>query len=346
MQNTGKVVTVARKTFPTLRMTAMRDFIEILVKTNLYNVNDHDRTHNTYSLNGNLIEFVGLDQPQKKRGAKRDILFMNEANEFTWEDFFQLNTRTSERVFIDYNPSEKFWVHERVLNGSDCDFIKSTYLDNPFLEASIVAEIEKMKRIDPDYWRVYGLGELGIPREAVFPYWNETLEPRGKRIGIGMDFGFANDPTAVIELWQDGDDVILHERLYRTGLTGADIHNELKSIYDGERVTIVADNARPEIIEELRRRGLSVMPVSGAGKHIAPGIDLLRRFSINVTKASPNIKRELESYRYKTDNMGNITNEVVDAHNHAIDAARYAAMHFLAKPNVGRYVVGGVQGRK
>lgn len=341
-QNQNKVVTIARKTFPTLRMTAMRDFIEILVRSNMYNVSFHDRTNHTYNLNGNLIEFVGLDQPQKKRGAKRDLLFMNEANEFSFEDYFQLNTRTSERVILDFNPSEKFWAHEKLIGQDNVEFIKSTYLDNPFLEPALIAEIERMKLIDPDYWRVYGLGELGIPKEAVYPYWNTTPEPRGKRVGIGMDFGFANDPTTIVELWQDQDDLILHERLYRTGLTASDIFNEIKSIYEGERPSIVADNARPEVIEELRRRGLAVIAVSGQNKHIAPGIDLLRRYRLHVTTASPNTKRELESYRYKTDNMGNITNDPVDAHNHALDAARYAAMHFVARPNIGKYVIGGV----
>ena len=345
-QNQNKVVTIARKTFPTLRMTAMRDFIEILVRSNLYNVSLHDRTNHTYNLNGNLIEFVGLDQPQKKRGAKRDLLFMNEANEFSFEDYFQLNTRTSERVILDFNPSEKFWAHEKLIGQDNVEFIKSTYLDNPFLEPALIAEIERMKLIDPDYWRVYGLGELGIPREAVYPYWNTCPEPRGERVAVGMDFGFANDPTAIVELWRDGDDLILHERLYRTGLTNPDIYREIKSIYDTERVTIVADSAEPKSIEELRRMGATIIAAKKAQGSVSAGIDLLRRYRLNVTQASPNIRRELESYRYKTDNMGNITNDVVDANNHALDAARYAALHFLARPNIGKYLVGGVAPRK
>ena len=345
MENYGKRIDIFRKHSATHVGAALDQFIEIADGLNLYDPRQHNKTLNHIVLNGNLIRFSGMDMSQKKRGVEREIAFINEANEFTLEDFRQIKIRTTERIFIDFNPSEKFWVHKGELNQSETTWIKSTYLDNPFLPQELIDEIERMKYIDPDFWRVYGLGELGIPKEAVYPYWNVTPTTRGERIGVGMDFGFTNDPTAIIELWKDGDDIILHEVAYQTGLTNPDITNVIKSIYTTPP-TIVADSAEPKSIMELRRMGLKIIEAKKPNGSVQFGIDLLRRYRIHVTQGSKNIIRELESYKYKTDKFGEITNEPLDANNHALDAARYVAYHFLSNPGGGKYVIGGFGGNR
>ena len=345
LENTGKRIDIFRKHSATHVGAALDQFIEIADSLNLYDPKQHNKTLNHFHLNGNIIRFNGMDMSQKKRGVERDIAFINEANEFTVEDFRQIKIRTNGRIFIDFNPSEKFWVHKGEIPEDETTWIKSTYLDNPFLPQSLIDEIERMKYIDPDFWRVYGLGELGIPKEAVFPYWNTCPTTRGHRVGIGMDFGFTNDPTTLIELWQDGDDIILHEVLYQTGLTNPDIKNTIQSIYP-ELPYIVADSAEPKSIVELRRMGLKIIEAKKPNGSVQFGIDLLRRYRIHVTQSSKNVIRELESYKYKTDKFGEITNEPINANNHAIDAARYVAYHFLSNPGGGKYVIGGVKGIK
>jgi phage terminase large subunit len=159
-ENSGAVITIARKTFPAIRASCMRDFFEILEREDIYNVELHNKSEATYILFGNLVEFISVDQPQKVRGRKRDILFVNEANELTLEDWRQLMLRTTGRAIIDYNPSDEFhWIYDHVLTRDDHEFFRTTYKDNPFLPEATVAEIERLKEADPDYWRVYRLLE-------------------------------------------------------------------------------------------------------------------------------------------------------------------------------------------
>ncbi len=168
-KNSGKIITICRKTYPALRGTVMRDFLTILKDHEIYSEDDHSKTASEYRLNGNTIEFISLDMPQKIRGRKRDLLFCNEANELTFEDWQQLLFRTNEKVIIDFNPSEEFhWIYDQVLPRKDVEFYQTTYKDNPFLGAEIKAEIERLKDIDENYWRVYGLGERGQSRSLVY----------------------------------------------------------------------------------------------------------------------------------------------------------------------------------
>ena len=169
--NKGMVVTICRKAFPSLRASVMRDFFEILRGMHMYREEYHNKSSNEYWLNGNLIEFISLDQPQKIRGRKRDVLYLNEANELFFEDWQQLIFRTKGKVILDYNPSDTFhWIYERVIPREDCDFYQTTYKDNPFLEDTIISEIERLKDTDEDYWRVYGLGEIVTGKHASNPH--------------------------------------------------------------------------------------------------------------------------------------------------------------------------------
>ena len=221
------VFTIVRKTMPSLKATAMRDFFEILKNHGMYDEKFHNKTENTYQLNGNLFEFVSLDQPQKKRGAKRTYLFLNEANELNLEDWIQLSIRTEKQIFIDYNPSmEEHWIYDVVIPRADCTFIQSTYKDNlKFLPEEVVKEIENLKNIDDNYWRVYGLGLPGQIKGLVFDNWDlvDEMPEDCKWVVYGMDFGFTNDPTALIKVGMEGGELWLDELIYNRGLTNQDI---------------------------------------------------------------------------------------------------------------------------
>ena len=200
LQEKNKTLSIVRKTTPALRISVMRDFFEILINMDLYNSANHNKTDKTYMLNGNLVEFFGMDDPQKKRGAKRDYLWLNEANELHLEDWRQLAMRTTEEITLDYNPSDEFhWIYDEVIPRKDCTFIQSTYLDNPFLPQEIINEIESYRELDPAYFRVFGLGERGASQSTIFTHWKEceVLPEEYNRRVYGVDWGF-NHPTAVV----------------------------------------------------------------------------------------------------------------------------------------------------
>ena len=189
LNETGKVFTICRKTLPALKGTAYRDVLELLKELDLYTEENHNKSELSYALNGNLIEFISVDQPQKIRGRKRDYLWLNEANEFNYEDYQQLILRTTDKVYLDYNPSDPYsWIYDKVITRDDCTFIKSTYKANPFLDKDTIAEIERLKDIDPDYWRVYGLGEIGSIQTMIFRKFELVDEVQGRLVGYGLDF--------------------------------------------------------------------------------------------------------------------------------------------------------------
>lgn len=320
-------------------MTAYRDFFDILNKLGIYDEKNHNKSDYTYNLNGNLFEFISLDQPQKKRGARRDILFCNEANELTWEDFFQLLVRTSDKIYIDYNPSDSFhWIYDRLLTRDDVTYIQSTYKDNPFLDRTIVDEIERLKGTDEDYWRIYGLGERGISRATIFQF-QVAEEPKGQLISLGLDFGFTNDPTALVKVFKDGENLYIQELLYHTNLTNQDISDKLTQLGLTRFDEIWADSAEPKSIEELHRMGWNIKPTAKGADSVMAGIDILKRHKIFLIKESHNAIREFQNYKWQEDKNGNLLNRPIDAFNHAIDATRYATFNRLSRPNYGRYAI-------
>ena len=338
-QSKGKVYSIVRKSLPSLKMTAYRDFFDILNKLGIYEEKSHNKSDYTYNLNGNLFEFISLDQPQKKRGARRDILFCNEANELTWEDFFQLLVRTSDKIYIDYNPSDSFhWIYDRLLTRDDVTYIQSTYKDNPFLDQTIVDEIERLKGTDEDYWRIYGLGERGMSRATIFQF-KIAEEAKGKIISLGMDFGFTNDPTSLVRVYLDGDNLYIQELIYHTNLTNQDIAQKLTELGLTRFDEIWADSAEPKSIEELHRMGWNVKPTAKGADSIMAGIDILKRYKIHITKDSKNLIREMQNYKWQEDKNGNLLNKPIDAFNHAIDATRYATFNRMSRPNYGRYAI-------
>jgi len=339
VNNKKKTVTIARKTFPSVRATAMRDFFDILREHNIYREQYHHKSNHEYFLNGNRFEFISLDQPTKIRGRKRDLLFVNEANELYFEDWQQLIFRTTERIIIDYNPSDEYhWIYDKVLTRDDVEFYVTTYKDNPFLSSSIVSEIERLKNIDDNYWRVYGLGERGASRSLVFNFQTTKQIPETARlIGRGLDFGYSNDSTALVETYIDGDDMYVNELMYRTGMTNQDIARELQKLGLDRRDEIWCDSAEPKSIEEIHRMGFNTKPTyKGA---ITIGIDMIRRYRLYATENSVNLIKELRNYKYIEDKNGQLTNKPIDAFNHAIDALRYSIVNKLSRPRYGTYAI-------
>ena len=338
--NKGKTVTICRKTFPSLRATVLRDFLQILNNFKIYRPELHNKSSSEYYLFGNLIEFTSLDQSQKIRGRKRDLLFINEANELYWEDWQQLIFRTQERIILDFNPSDEYhWIYDNVITRKDCAFYKTTYLDNPFLEDIIREEIERLKETDDQYWQIYGLGERATSISTIFKYVEIKQIPEdAKFISYGADAGFSNDPSTLVSVYIKDFNLYVKEHLYRTMMTTLDINNTFKEINVG-RKPIYFDSAEPRLISELRRMGHNIFPSLKGRDSINAGIDLLKRYKIHITSDSNNTIQEFRNYKWKEDRSGKLINIPEDKHNHCIDAIRYATYSILSRPNFGKYAI-------
>ena len=338
--NTKKIITICRRAYPSLRATVMRDFLEILNKNKMYSELFHNKSNSEYNLFGNLIEFVALDQSQKIRGRKRDLLFINEANELYYEDWQQLIFRTQERIVIDFNPSDEYhWIYDKVLPRADCDFYKTTYLDNPFVEDAIKQEIERLKDTDEQYWQIYGLGERAASRSTIFKYIEVDIIPyNAKLIAYGMDFGYSNDPSTLVSVYTLEHNLYIKEHLYRTQMTTNDINEFLKKELLSNN-PIYADSSEPRLIRELRTMGHNIFPSMKGRDSINAGIDLLKRYKIHILSSSNNAIQEFRNYKWKEDKSGRLTNVPEDKHNHIIDPTRYATYSILSRPNFGKYAI-------
>ena len=339
-RNRDKVITICRKSFPSLRATVLRDFMGILQANNLYSEKFHNKSNSEYYLFGNLVEFVSLDQPQKIRGRKRDMLFINEGNELFFEDWQQLIFRTRERIVLDFNPSDEYhWIYDKVLTREDCDFHRTTYLDNPFIEESIKLEIERLRDTDEQYWQIYGLGERASSRSTVFRYNEVSNIPEdAELVAYGMDFGYTNDPTTLVSVYTKEHNLYVKEHLYRTAMTTSDIHKFLLD-EDLDSKPIYADSAEPRLIEELRRMGHNIFPSLKGRDSVNAGIDLLKRYKINILSTSSNAIMEFRNYKWKEDKADTLLNIPVDTFNHIIDPCRYATYSILSKPRFGKYTI-------
>ena len=339
-QNNGKVITICRKSFPSLRATVMRDFISILQSYDVYQESNHNKSNSEYHLFGNLVEFISLDMPQKIRGRKRDLLFVNEGNELFYEDMQQLLFRTQDRIILDFNPSDEYhWIYDKLIPRDDCAFFKTTYLDNPFIEDSIKKEIERLRDTDEQYWQIYGLGERSASRSTIFKYTEVNNIPVDSNlVAYGMDFGYTNDPTTLVSVYTQGHNLYIKEHLYRTQMTTTDISLFLKE----EKLLgnpIYADSAEPRLISELRKMGHNIFPSIKGKDSVNAGIDLLKRYKIHILASSTNAISEFRNYKWKEDKAGMLVNIPEDKHNHIIDPCRYATYSILSRPNFGRYTI-------
>jgi len=338
----GLEVSVVAETIPHLRRGALKDFLKIMRWTNRYFDDRFNKTLLRYEFaNGSSIEFFSADDASKLRGARRDILYINECNNVTFESYNELAIRTKREVYLDFNPANEFWVHKELKDEPDTDFIILTYKDNEALDESIVTQIEKNRdkaatsSYWANWWRVYGLGEVGSLEGVVFNNWKEidTIPKEAKLIGIGLDFGYTNDPTAAIEIYNYNGTRIINELVYRTGMVNSDIAKILPS-----NVIIYADSSEPKSIEEIRRQGKTIKGVTKGADSINYGIDVMQRQDYLVTKQSTNLIKELRSYCWDVDKQGQRMRKPIDHYNHAIDALRYHEMEALGiKSNYGQY---------
>lgn len=323
LQNNNKVVSIIRKTFPALRATVLRDFIEILKELNIYSVEDHNKSEHIYTFpNGSIVEFFSVDDEQKIRGRKRDIAWCNEANELYFDDFTQLNMRTESKLIFDYNPSESSsWLYE--LPTEESILIKSTYKDNPFLPQSIKAQIEDLKRTDEALYQIYALGEKAISKSNIYSNWSFVPHRPARFVNYvyGLDFGY-NHPTALMRVYWCDNDIYIEPVIYESYLTTPMLIDRMQSFNVEKTVTIVADYARPEIIAELNNAGYDVQ---NANKVVKKGIDNIKTFGV-LCQDDKAIRKEYENYKWKK--VGDmITDEPVKMWDDAMDAIRYATTH-------------------
>jgi phage terminase large subunit len=323
LQNNHKVVSVIRKTFPALRATVLRDFIEILKELNIYSVEDHNKSEHIYTFpNGSIVEFFSVDDEQKIRGRKRDIAWCNEANELYFDDFTQLNMRTESKLIFDYNPSESTsWLYE--LPTEESIMIKSTYRDNPFLPQSIRTQIEDLKRTDEALYQIYALGEKAISKSNIYSQWSFVAHrpARFVKFVYGLDFGY-NHPTALMRVYYCDKDIYVEPVIYESYLTTTMLIEKLGSLGIEQTVSILADYSRPEIIQEMNIAGYDVI---NANKVVKKGIDNLKTFGV-ICQDDKALRREYENYKWKK--VGDfITDEPVKLFDDAMDAIRYATTH-------------------
>ncbi len=339
-QNSNKIITICRKTFPAIRSSVMRDFIEILRQNQIYNPEHHNRSNSEYWLYDNLVEFISLDQAQKVRGRKRDLLFINEANELSYEDWQQLIFRTSGRIILDYNPADEYhWIYDKVIPREDAEFHRTTFYDNPFLEQSIKDEIKRLKDLDENYWRVYGLGLQGSSQDNVFNNFQmvDEIPDNAKLVSYGLDFGYSIDPTAVVGVYKHDRDIYINEVMYERGLTNQDVAERLSPIV--ARNEVICDSAEPKSIEELYRMGINSKPATKGRDSIQNGIDILKRHRIFITTSSLNLIKEFKNYKWQVDKNGKKLNVPVDKFNHLIDGLRYVGLIHLKENKRGWYSI-------
>lgn len=342
--NKTKLVSVVAESIPHLKRGAYRDFLKILMSSGLYKEENHNKTDFTYKLKNWTFEFFSADNDAKLRGARRDILYVNECNNISWDSFTQLEIRTREKIFLDFNPVSRFWVHSKIMvHGQKYSFIKSTYKDNvdhitgePLLEESIIKAIESRRPVydesgnlisgDEHFWKVYGLGEVGSLEGTVLTNWeqSDSFPADFKWSCYGVDFGFTNDPTTIIHVGMSNGELWLRELCYETGLTNQDISKKLKELGIGPNDEIIADSSEPKSIAEIKREGFRFIRGATKGKDsINNGIDILKRYKINVHSKSTNAINELSNYQWLRDKDGNWLNKPMSGYDHIIDPLRY-----------------------
>jgi phage terminase large subunit len=353
-------ISVVSESVPHLRRGALKDFLKIMKLTGRYIDAHYNRTLLTYTFaNGSYIEFFSADQEDKVKGARRNILYVNEGNNVKFETYHQLAIRTDMDIWVDFNPSHEFWAHTELQDDPDADWLILTYLDNDALQDTIVRELEKARtkayfhthlpapklfhRLNiknhywHNWWKVYGLGMVGTLEGVIFPDFKQVamIPPDARIIDRGLDFGFTNDPSASVELYRWNKALVLHENFYMKGLLNSDIASKLKALNTTRSTTTYADSAEPKSIKEISGYGVRIQSVTKGADSIKYGITLLQEQDLYVTSSSTNLISELRKYSWAKDRSGKLLNVPEDAFNHAIDAARYGAMMGINKRRRG-----------
>ncbi len=340
----GLEISVVAESIPHLRRGALRDFLKVMKWTNRFVDERYNKSLLKYEFaNGSFIEFFSADDSKKLRGGRRNILYINECNQISFESFLEMSIRTKDEVFLDYNPTAEFWVQTELEEQEDAEKIILTYKDNEALDVGIVDQIEKniKKAETSNYWKswvdVYVKGLMGKLEGIVFTNWKQidTIPKEARLVGIGMDFGYTNDPTSCIEIYKHNEKRILNEIVYQTGMLNSDIAKKLP-----KDVPVYADSAEPKSIADIQRYGITIKGVTKGRDSINYGIDVMQRENYLVTSNSTNLIKELRSYCWDTDKTGKRLNKPIDNYNHAIDAVRYHEMETLGmNKNYGSYNV-------
>ena len=338
------VFSIVRKSFPSMRVSIMRDWVGILKELNIWDEERWSATEHIYTFdNGTMVEFMSIDSSEKRKGSSRDYLFVDEINELSREDWFQLFIRTRKKSIIAYNPSfgTNNYIFTEIQTHPESSLYISTFLDNPFLEKSIVDEIVRLKEINPEYYKIYGMGLPGNNIGTIFTInLIEEVPENAEFVAFGMDYGFTVDPTSLVAIWKRDRDLFIDELIYEKGMVTSDIAERLADLEVG-REEIWADSAEARLNEELYRLGFNVKGVRKGKDSIKLGIDLMMQYRLVVTKRSKNIVKEFGEYVWMVDKNGNFENIPVDYSNHAIDAIRYVCMERLnaKKINAGKYQI-------
>ena len=338
------VISIVRKSFPSMRVSIMRDWMGILKDLDIWNEDSWSATEHIYTFdNGTIVEFMSIDSSEKRKGSARDYLFVDEANELSREDWFQLFIRTRKKSIIAYNPSfgTNNYIFTEIQTHPEADLYISTFRDNPYLEKQLIEEIERLKEINPEYYKIYGMGLPGNNVGTIFSInIIDEVPEEAEFVAFGMDFGFSIDPTALVAIWKRDKDLYIEELIYQKGMVTSDIANRLRELEVG-REEIWADSAEGRLIEELYRQGFNIKPVKKGKDSIRMGIDLMMQYRLNVKKSSINVVKEFGEYVWMVDKNGNFENVPVDYSNHSIDAIRYVCMERLnaKKIKAGNYSI-------
>lgn len=330
------LTSVVSESFPHLKRGAMRDFLQIMQAHKYFKDNSWNKSDYTYTFEtGSKLEFFSADQPSKVRGPRRDRLFVNEANNIPYEAFDQLEVRTKEFIFADWNPTNEFWYHTQIVGKrDDYEFIILTYKDNEALSPEIVGSIEQRKT-NKNWWKVYGQGLLGEVEGKIYKNWQiiDAVPHEARLERRGLDFGYTNDPSALIDIHYYNGGYVLDERLYRKGLTNkqiADVVNSLSS----PQTLVIGDSAEPKSIDEIRSYGVNIIGAQKGRDSVRQGISFVQDQKISITKRSINVIREYRNYLWKTDKDGKILNEPEHIYSHSMDAIRYGFDGLMPADNI------------
>lgn len=351
---TGKqVITVVGQDIPNLKSGVLRDALKIYNSSRALKglVKSYNKTDRIFEFhNGSLIEFKSYGNAQDAKSGKRAYLFVNEADGISWEIYLELALRTKNQVYIDFNPTCAFWVHDNLLGKEGVQLIISDHRHNPFLSEKMRHTIESLKDTDIERWKVYARGLTGKINGLILSNWHicPAIPADAKLIAAGLDFGFTNDETGCLLVYKQNGELWIDEVIYETGLTNPDISKKLAKAGVSRRIEIIADSAEPKSIEELRRLGWYVTGAKKGADSIINSIDILKRYRINITRTSVNLRNELGRYKWKTDSSGRSLNIPIDKWNHLVDPLRYVALNKLkinkSKPLATRLPYSGPAG--
>lgn len=327
-------ISVVSESMPHLKKGCIRDFKEMMDNEDGWDENRWNATDKIYTVNGSIIEFFSADNPSKVHGPSRDILYVNECININYETYRQLAIRTTRTIFLDCNPSFEFWLDEKVLVNNDAKLIHSTYHDNRYLSSAQIKEIES-NRGDEDWWQVYGEGQTGAMKGLVVKNWNmvDKMPETYKNRWLGIDFGFTNDPTAIVDIRLSEGELWIDELLYAKGYDNLMIAGVLRGKEIPRDTPIVADCAEPKSIREITAYGWKVEPAQKGKDSVNTGISILNRYKKHITRQSANIINEYRNYRWRTDQSGEPVNIPADCYNHSIDAQRYVCLNKLLERN-------------